>query len=349
LPPTVLEKMRSELKCLPGENTSIFEMGHYTPGYLDLHECIITQLRTLANVPDSHAIVFLQGGARMQFAMAPLNLQHLAGAPHYIVSGIWSKQAAAEFEKLQLGPCTVDSFSQQGDLYLAPQISAFADPPSFTYLCTNETVHGVQYHQPPVEGDIPIVGDASSDFLSRPIDLSRYSILFACAQKNLGIAGLTIAIVNPELIEHNDRIIPTYLDYRAHINANSMYNTPPMFQIYVLGLMCEWIEQEFGDLEQLSAHNKAKAKLLYDVLDESEGFYRGCADPAYRSDMNVTFRLPSEALESLFLSDAEESGLIYLKGHKSFGCIRASIYNAMPIEGVKRLRAFMEEFAARHR
>jgi phosphoserine aminotransferase len=222
-----------------------------------------------------------------------------------------------------------------------------SDEPAYIHYTSNETIHGVQFHDPPNVGGRLLVSDMSSDILSRPVDVSQFGLIYACAQKNSGIAGVTVVIIRKDLLQRSGDRLPTYLDYRQHAEADSMANTPPTFAVYVAGLVCRWLQEEVGGLESMKRLNEEKAQLLYDTIDESGGFYRGHARPRDRSIMNVVFRLPTDELEKQFLSEAESSGMITLEGHRSLGGIRASIYNAMPLTGVKTLAEFMIEFAAR--
>ena len=349
LPLEVLEEIRRDMLCLPGVGSSILEISHRSPAFDTILEETRQALRGLLDVPDTHDILFLQGGANLQFSMVPMNLLRGQQAPaEYIVTGTWgagaAKQAALEGDvavSWDGKACNFDRLPTEAEIEASPQAA-------YVHLTSNETIQGVQWKSMPETGDVPLVCDASSDFLSRPIDVSKMGLLYACAQKNAGIAGVTVVVIRKDLLERSAATLPAMLSYRVHAEKDSRANTPPVFAIYVLGLVCRWIRDTFGDLEHLAAHNAAKAALLYDVLDASEGFYAGHAAPACRSDMNVTFRMPSEALDSGFVAKAAEQGLVDLTGHRSVGGIRASIYNAMPLVGVEKLRDFMTAFREAH-
>ncbi len=345
LPLGVLEEIRRDMLCLPGVGSSILEISHRSPAFDAILDETRTALARLLDVPDTHEILFLQGGANLQFSMIPMNLLRGRDEPaDYVVTGTWgagaAKQAALEGKVATAwdGKSTnYDHLPSQDELALSPQAA-------YVHLTSNETIQGVQFKEMPDTGDRPLVCDASSDFLSRPINVSKMGLLYACAQKNAGIAGVTVVIIRKDLLERSAKSLPAMLSYREHAEKDSRANTPPVFAIYVLGLVCRWIRDTFGDLEQLAAHNARKAALLYDELDASNGFYSGHAAPACRSDMNVTFRMPTEALDDAFIAEAAEQGLVDLRGHRSVGGIRASIYNAMPLEGVEKLRDFMTAF-----
>lgn len=345
LPVEVLEEIRRDMLCLPGVGSSILEISHRSQAFDEILAETRQALASLLGVPDTHEILFLQGGANLQFSMIPMNLLRGQAAPaDYIVTGTWgagaAKQAALE------GDVAVSWDGNQCNYNRLPSADEIAGSPqaAYVHLTSNETIQGVQWKQMPETGDAPLVCDASSDFLSRPIDVSTMGLLYACAQKNAGIAGVTVVVIRKDLLERSASTLPAMLSYRVHAEKDSRANTPPVFAVYVLGLVCRWIRETFGDLSQLAVHNAAKASLLYDVIDASEGFYAGHASPDCRSDMNVTFRLPNPELEKAFVAAAASEGLVDLKGHRSVGGIRASIYNAMPVAGVEKLGDFMTVF-----
>jgi len=345
LPLTVLERARDELLSLPGVGMSVLEISHRSKAFDEILERTLADLGSLMGLGDDHELVLLQGGASLQFAMVPLNL--LAGksaAANYILTGTWGKSGLKEAKRI--GPTHIAWDGEQTgyDRLPAPTDIGLSENPAFVHITSNETIQGVQWPKLPEVGDAPLVCDCSSDFLSRPIELNRYGLLYACAQKNAGIAGVTAVAIRKDLLERSPDSLPTMLDYRTFVSKGSRPNTPPVFAIYVLGLVCDWLLREVGGLEQMAAQNAAKAALLYDVLDSSEGFYRGHAAADCRSQMNVTFRLPSPELEQAFLEEASGHGLSDLKGHRSVGGIRASVYNAMPEAGVLALRDFMNDF-----
>ena len=348
LPLPVLQQVQREIVCLPGYGMSILEMSHRAPGFLDILAATKRLLKELLAIPDNYHIVFLQGGSRLQFSMAPMNLlRGQAGAAEYVVTGSWSKMAVDEarregqvFVAWDGMPTNFDRLPQAGDLKVSPDAA-------YAYFCSNETIQGVQFASEPAVGDVPLVCDASSDFLHRPLAIERYGLVYACAQKNAGPAGVTAVILRDDLVQRSQDSLPGYLNYAHHVKEDSLYNTPPTFAIYVMKLVLEWLKDEVGGLAKMHALNQQKAKLLYEVIDQSGGFYRGHAQHANRSLMNVTFRLPSEALEKEFVKEGEDRGLDGLKGHRSVGGIRASIYNAMPLPGVEALAAFMRQFKQR--
>ncbi|MFM1904529.1 MAG: Phosphoserine aminotransferase [Planctomycetota bacterium] len=350
LPLPVLEQARDEMLALPGVGMSVLEISHRSPAFDRILEETIAGLRELLGVGDDHEIVFLQGGASLQFSMVPMNLlRGRSEKADYVLTGTWGVTAAKEARREGAVHVAWDGKAGNYDSLPTEGEIALSDRPAYVHLTSNETIQGVQWKRLPDLGDSPVVCDCSSDFLSRPIDVPRYGLIYACAQKNAGIAGVTVAIIRKDLLERSADTLPKMLDYRTFVEAGSRPNTPPVFAIYILGLVCRWIRDDMGGLAGMAAHNAAKAKLLYDVLDASGGFYAGHARPDCRSDMNVTFRLPSEALEKEFTSQATAKGLVDLKGHRSVGGIRASIYNAMPVAGVQALRdhmlAFMESAA----
>lgn len=347
LPEPVLQQAQRDLMALPGAGASILEISHRSKAFDAIMADAKSRLQTLLNIPDNYHILFLQGGARLQFSMIPMNLlRGAAAAAEYVVTGSWSKYALEEAKKE--GPVTVAWNGKETNFDRLPSFSALELNPqaAYAYIASNETIQGIQFATDPDTDSVPLICDASSDFLHRPVDVSRYGILFACAQKNAGPAGLTIVIIRDDLLARSQDTLPGYLNYRTHVENNSLWNTPPVFGIYVFGLIARWLQEEMGGLDKMYARNRQKAQMLYDVIDASQGFYRGHAQPEHRSVMNVTFRLPSDELEKKFLAEAVKLKLCDLKGHRSVGGMRASIYNAMPIEGVQTLRDFMQDFAA---
>ena len=347
LPEPVLQQAQRDLMALPGAGASILEISHRSKAFDAIMADAKSRLQALLNIPDNYHILFLQGGARLQFSMIPMNLlRGAAAAAEYVVTGSWSKYALEEAKKE--GPVTVAWNGKETNFDRLPSFSSLALNPqaAYAYIASNETIQGIQFATDPDTGSVPLICDASSDFLHRPVDVSRYGILFACAQKNAGPAGLTIVIIRDDLLARSQDTLPGYLNYRTHVENNSLWNTPPVFGIYVFGLIARWLQEEMGGLDKMYARNRQKAQMLYDVIDASQGFYRGHAQPEHRSVMNVTFRLPSDELEKKFLAEAVKLKLCDLKGHRSVGGMRASIYNAMPIEGVQTLRDFMRDLAA---
>jgi phosphoserine aminotransferase len=345
LPEPVLAEVQRDLMALPGVGASILEISHRSSTFENIIQQAEANLRQLLGVPDDYSILMLQGGARLQFSMIPMNLMGDGRKTcDYIVTGSWSKYAALEAPKF--GEARIvwdgkaDNYSRlpaQSELRLDPKAA-------YVYYASNETIQGVQFQTEPQTGSVPLVCDSSSDFLSRPVDISKYGMYYACAQKNAGPAGLTIVIMRKELLKRSSDTLPGYLNFHIHAEAQSLWNTAPTFPIYVLMLVTKWLLTDIGGLSKMEAQNRAKSKLLYDVIDQSNGYYTGHARPECRSMMNVSFRLPSDELTSQFVKGADERGMTDLKGHRSVGGIRASLYNAMPVAGVEALRDFMVEF-----
>src|SRR5512135_1215187 len=347
LPLPVLERVRAELLDYAGSGMSVMEMSHRSAAFEGIIRKAEADLRTLMGLGSDHAVLFLQGGASLQFAMVPANLRAASASADYVLSGHWSKAALKEAQKTgrarvagSTEGSAFDRVPAQGELDLDPEAA-------YLHFTSNNTIYGTQWAidpEPPAR--VPLVCDASSDALSRPIDVSRYGLLYAGAQKNLGPAGVTLVIVRRDLLERTPGGLPALLDYRLLAEHKSLYNTPPTFAVYVVGLVLQWI-RELGGLAALAQRNEEKAAILYAAIDGSDGYYRGHAQRASRSRMNVTFRLRTEELEKAFLKEAQAEGLDGLKGHRSVGGLRASIYNACPTESVQALAGFMGEFRRR--
>src|SRR6056297_1233491 len=348
LPVSVLERVRDEMLCLPGAGSSLLEMSHRDKRFLEIMHGAEAGLRRLLNISDDYAVLFLQGGSRLQFSMIPANLlRHTNATAEYLLTGSWSKKSIEEATKE--GSARVAWDGKPGNYNALPGADELqiADDAAYLYYCSNETIQGVQFPtEPACHDSVPLICDASSDFLCRPLDIDRYGILYACAQKNAGPAGVTAVIIRKDLLDRGSSQLPGYLQYRNHAENDSEWNTPPTFAIYLLGLVTEWLKSQ-GGMTAIHQANRDKARLLYDVIDQHGYFYRGHAEPASRSLMNVTFQLPDDAAQAAFLSEAASHGLTNLKGHRSVGGIRASIYNAMPRQGVEALAAFMRDFAAK--
>jgi phosphoserine aminotransferase len=349
LPLSVLQEAQRDLLSLPGVGVSALEISHRCPWFDKVLEETEANLRTLLKLPSEFKVLFMQGGSRLQFAMVPMNLTEPGKSGDYIVTGAWSKMGLEEAQKLGTARSVYDSKGTNYDRL--PTANEYQIDPnaSFAYYTSNETIQGVQFlDEPalgPAAGKVPLVCDASSDFLCHPLAMERYGLIYACAQKNSGPAGLTTVIVREDLLARSSDKLPTMLNYKAYAKEKSLVNTPPVFAIYITMLVTRWLLKDIGGLDKMYEHNKKKAKLLYDVIDASGGFYKGHAQANCRSLMNVTFRLPDDEAQKRFLKGAEERGLHYLPGHRSVGGIRASIYNAMPIEGVQTLATYMSEFA----
>lgn len=344
LPETVLEEVRRDLLSLPGVGMSILEISHRSKTFEEILDGAIADIRRLASVPSNYHVLFVGGGASLQFSMVPMNLLPPDGSADYVVTGSWSKKAVKEAKKV--GGVSIAATTESEGFARIPEQSELELDPSAAYVhfTTNNTIFGTEWAKEPEVGAVPLVADASSDIFSRPIDMDRYALVYAGAQKNLGPAGVTLVILREDLLARSPKTLPTMLDYNTHAENRSLYNTPPVFAIYVVRLVVKWLLAE-GGLEAVGRKNAEKAKLLYDALDSSGGFYRPHAKPGSRSNMNVTFRLPSEELEKDFVANAGKQGFSGLKGHRSVGGIRASIYNAFPRTGVEALVQFLKEFA----
>jgi len=345
LPEPVLAQVQQDMMALPGPRASIMEISHRSPTFKEIIEAAEANVRKLLSISDSYAVLFLQGGSRLQFSMIPMNL--LTGeqkSADYLVTGSWGKHALKEARKEGTMNVVWDGGEEKySRLPTANQLALDPDA-AYVHYTSNETIHGVQFRSEPEVGSVPLVCDASSDFLCRPLPIERYGLIYACAQKNLGPAGVTIVVIRKDLLERCRDELPGYLNYKTHADAGSLMNTAPTFAIYVVRLVTDWLLNDLGGLEKMYAQNQAKAALLYEAIDHSDGFYCGHAQADARSLMNVVFRLPSEELTATFLAQAEAANLTALGGHRSVGGIRASIYNAMPVAGVKALRDFMVEF-----
>jgi phosphoserine aminotransferase len=345
LPLVVLEEVQRDMVALPGVGMSILEISHRSKVF----EAVLAQaeadLRSLANIPSTHKVLFLQGGASLQFSMVPMNLLTEGATADYIDTGSWAEKAVKEAKKV--GAVHVAATTKADQYTRIPRASELALTPgaAYVHMTSNNTIEGTQFHALPDVGAAPLVSDTSSEMFCRPIDVARHALIYAGAQKNIGPAGLTLVIIREDLVERSaarKAVLPTMMNYAVHAGNDSLYNTPPVFAIYVLGLVMKWLLAQ-GGLGAIGAANERKAAALYAEIDRT-GFYRGTAQKPDRSLMNVTFRLPTEELESAFVSEAEAAGLDGLKGHRSVGGIRASIYNAFPAEGVTALVEFMRQF-----
>ncbi len=342
LPVPVLEEAQRNLVALPGVGMSVLEISHRSKTFEDILAKTEADVRALGKVPANYKVLFLQGGASLQFSMVPLNLLTPGTSADYIVTGGWSQKAVKEAQRVGTvniaGSTESENFSRiprQDEITLTPGAA-------YVHMTTNNTLFGTEWSAEPAVGDAPLVADTSSDMFSRPIDVAKYGLIYASAQKNLGPSGVTLVIIREDLLARSQKSLHTMLNYAVHAENSSMYNTPPCFGIYLMGLVMKWGLSQ-GGLDGIGANNARKAAKLYAEIDRS-GFYRGTADKASRSRMNITFRLPSEDLEKAFVKESTAAGLDGLKGHRSVGGMRASIYNAFPEEGVEALVAFMQEF-----
>jgi phosphoserine aminotransferase len=346
LPLPVLEQAQRDLISLPDVGMSVMEISHRSKTFEDLLNTAIADIRTLANVPDNYKILMLQGGATLQFSMVPMNLLTAGGSADYIDTGSWADKAIKEAKKVGkvniVASTKADGYTRiprQDELKLTPGAA-------YVHITTNNTIEGTEWKAPPDVGEAPLVADASSDIFSGPIDVSRFGLIYAGAQKNLGPSGVTLVIIREDLLPRSTDAVPIMLNYKVHADNNSLYNTPNTFGIYILGLTMKWLRST-GGLEGIARINQRKASRLYAEIDRT-GFYRGTAQRESRSLMNITFRLPDEQLEKTFEKEATAAGLDGLKGHRSVGGMRASIYNAFPEEGIDALVAFMREFERKH-
>ncbi|QXD14817.1 3-phosphoserine/phosphohydroxythreonine transaminase [Rhodocaloribacter litoris] len=343
LPEPVLLEMKAELPLYKNVGASILEISHRSPEYTDVAERARAHLRRLLGLSDDWHILFLQGGASLQFHQVPLNFLPKDGTADYLVTGSWAKKALKEAQFL--GNARVAASSEDRNFSYLPDPAVWDLDPAAAYLhfTSNNTIFGTQFATEP-QVEVPLVCDASSDFLSRPIDIDRYGLIYAGAQKNVGPAGVTLVLVRDDFLQRRNRPLPTLLDYGTH--TAKLFHTPPVYAVYVVEKVLRWL-LDLGGLAAIAKINEAKAQQLYTRIDASD-FYRGTAAPEARSKMNVTFRLPSEELEKRFVEEAKEAGLLALKGHRSVGGIRASIYNACPPEAVEALVDFMDHFERRH-
>ncbi|MEC1180130.1 3-phosphoserine/phosphohydroxythreonine transaminase [Metasolibacillus meyeri] len=346
LPLGVLQTAQEQLVNFNNTGMSIMELSHRSKDFEQVHNEAIARLRTLYAVPDNYEIIFLQGGASLQFSMIPMNFLQQDGQADYILTGVWSEKALAEAKLF--GTPVVAASTKDHHYKHIPAIDELNlnDAAAYVHITTNNTIYGTQWKEFPAT-TAPLIADMSSDILSTPIDINKFGLIYAGAQKNLGPSGVTVVIIRKDLLDKANTHIPTMLKYSTFTENNSLYNTPPTFGIYMLGEVLKWVEAQ-GGLEKIAAHNEAKAKLIYDAIDESNSFYVGHADKESRSLMNITFRLADEELEKQFLAEAKEAGFVGLNGHRSVGGCRASTYNAVPYATCKALADFMVQFQAKH-
>jgi phosphoserine aminotransferase len=344
LPAEVLARAGDEMLDWRGSGMGVMEMSHRGKEFMAIAAAAEADLRELLAIPAHYKVLFMQGGATLQFAQVPMNLLRGKSGADYVVTGEWSKKAVKEAKAY----CDVHvaASSEDRKFAYAPRTWDVRSDAAYVHYCSNETIGGVEFHWVPDTGAVPLVADASSHFLSRPLEVQKFGLIYAGAQKNAGPAGLTLVVVREDLLGGAAKGTPTVMDYQLQADAGSMLNTPATYSLYVAGLVFKWLKQ-LGGLAEIERRNIAKARLLYDAIDAGR-FYDNPVDKADRSRMNVPFRLPDERLEAPFLKGAEERGMVQLKGHRAVGGMRASIYNAMPLEGVEQLAAYMREFAARH-
>lgn len=344
LPEEVLKKAAAEMLEYGNSGQSVMEMSHRSKEYQAIIDSVEAKLRDLMNIPENYKVLFLQGGASSQFAMIPLNLMNKNGKADFVLTGQWANKAYQEASRY--GKCNAVASSKDKTFSYIPELdkSKFDPEADYFHICYNNTIYGTRFNELPDTGDVPIIADMSSCILSEPVDVSKYGMIYAGAQKNMGPAGLTVVIIREDLIGNAMDITPTMFNYQTHADNGSMYNTPPTYGIYILGLVLDWVAEK-GGLAAMAEINKEKAAILYDFLDESK-LFKATVEGKDRSLMNVPFVTGNEELDAKFVAESKKAGFINLKGHRSVGGMRASIYNAMPVEGVKALVDFMRKFEA---
>ncbi|QGG52322.1 3-phosphoserine/phosphohydroxythreonine transaminase [Lysinibacillus pakistanensis] len=347
LPLEVLERAQQQLVNFRDSGMSIMEMSHRSAIFDEVHNEAIALLKKLYAIPENYEVLFLQGGASLQFTMVPMNFLQADQTASYVLSGSWAEKA---FKEAKLFGTPVEAASTKENQYRSIPALAdihFNEEDAYVHITSNNTIYGTQWKEYPETGNVPLVADMSSDILSKPIDISKFGLIYAGAQKNLGPSGVTVVIIRKDLLEKENKNIPTMLKYTTHADSNSLYNTPPTFGIFMLGEVLKWVESK-GGVAEIAKHNEIKAKVIYDAIDNSNGFYKGHATPESRSLMNITFRVADEELEKQFLAEAKAAGFIGLNGHRSVGGCRASTYNAVPLEACEALRDFMVAFQQKH-
>ncbi len=347
LPPPVLEQVQAELRDFQGRGMSIMEMSHRSKEFEAVNANAEATFKRLLGVGDGYRVIFVQGGASTQFAMLPMNFLPPGATADYLITGAWGEKAYEEAAALGKAHTAASNKTEGYRRVPRPDEIVLSPESAYVHLTSNETIQGVQWHTFPDVGGRPLVADMSSDILSRPFDAGKFSLLYAGAQKNLGPSGVTAVLLRESWLARANKAVPTMLRYATHVKNNSLYNTPPSFGVYVLGLVLQWIEKA-GGLPAMAERNGRKARAVYEAIDRSGGYYRGHAAPESRSQMNVTFRLPDEAKEKQFLAEASAAGMVGLAGHRSVGGVRASLYNAVSPEACQVLASFMNEFARKN-
>jgi phosphoserine aminotransferase len=347
LPEEVLLEAQQNLYMLPGVGMSILEISHRSKTFDAIINNARNGIKTLYGIDDNYEILFLQGGATLQFSMIPLNIMPPQNKADYIVTGTWAKKAVKEAKRV--GTVNIAASTEEENFVRIPrQEELKLDPEaSYVHFTSNNTIFGTEWKSEPAVGSVPLVCDMSSDFFSKKVDVSKYALIYAGAQKNIGPSGVVVVIIRKDMLERSSENLHTYLSYKVHAENGSMYNTPNTFGVYIIDLVCKWLNK-IGGLEAMYKRNLEKAELLYNTIDESDGFYRGTVQKDCRSLMNVCFRLPTEELEKKIIDEASKAGFSGLKGHRSVGGLRASIYNAFPKKGVEELVRFMKDFKARY-
>jgi phosphoserine aminotransferase len=347
LPLEVLRKAQEELVEYQGIGMSLMEISHRSSHYEKVNEETQQLFKELLNIPEGYQIQFLQGGASTQFAMIPMNFLSPGKVASYVLTGAWAEKAVKEAQLF--GETAIAASSEVDKFMKIPELRDIHIDPNAAYLhlTSNETIEGAQFQSYPDTGNVPLIADMSSDILSRPVDVSKFSMIYAGAQKNLGPSGVTVVILKDDMLLNVPKNIPTMLRYEIHAKNNSLYNTPPAYSVYMMNLVLKWIKEQ-GGLKVLEQKNRKKTDLIYRAIDQSGGFYRGPVDKGSRSIMNITFRLQNEELEKQFVKESEQNGFVGLKGHRSVGGLRASTYNAVPYESCKALADFMAGFQQRN-
>lgn len=342
LPEEVLKRAQSEWLDIENSGMSVMELSHRSSQYDKIHNHAIATLKELMDIPENYEVLLLQGGASLQFSMVPMNLLKEGQRADYVLTGSWSDKAFKEGKKI--GEVAIVASSKEDKYTYIPSLADIQvkDDAAYLHVTSNNTIYGTQWKEFPETGNVPLIADMSSDILSEKIDVSKFGLIYAGAQKNLGPSGITVVIIRKDLIQDNKEL-PTMLNYATHSESNSLYNTPPTLAIYLLSLVLDWAKEQ-GGIEKIAEINHQKSKTIYDVIDESNGFYKGHARPDSRSHMNVTFNLPTEEAEKQFLAEAKTLGFVGLGGHRSIGGCRASIYNAVPLAHCQELADFMKKF-----
>ncbi|CAB1255579.1 Phosphoserine aminotransferase [Ruminococcaceae bacterium BL-6] len=348
LPEAVLRRAADEMLDYQGSGQSVMEMSHRSKTFEGIIASAEKLLREVMKIPDNYKVLFLQGGGWSQFAMVPMNLMTKSNKADFVITGQWA--AKAQQEASRYGTANIVASSKDKTFTYIPKLdpSTFSPDADYFYICLNNTIYGTKYHTLPETGSVPLVADVSSCILSEPIDVGKFGLVFAGAQKNMGPAGLTVVIVREDLIGRAMEITPTMFNYKTHADHGSLFNTPPCYSIYVCGLVLDWLKNEIGGLENMKAINEKKAGMVYDFLDRSK-LFRGTVVKEDRSLMNIPFVTGDKDLDAKFVSEAEEAGFVNLKGHRTVGGMRASVYNGMPVEGVEKLVEFMKDFEKRNR
>ena len=347
LPEEVLREAQADLFNYKGMGLSVMEMSHRSKEYQAIIDEANAAIKRIYGIGDEYEVLFLQGGASTQFLMVPMNFAPEGKIANYIHTGVWSKKAIGEAKKIGK-PVHLAASSEDKSFSFIPKTHQLSETPAYLHITTNNTIYGTEWHHDPeVEAGVPLIADMSSNFMSKPIDIQKYSMIYAGAQKNVGPSGAVVVIIKKDFLATAQSGLPSMLDYQIHAKNGSMYNTPPCWTIYMIGLVMKWVE-EMGGLEKIAINNQVKAKYIYDAIDESNGFYKGTVVPEDRSLMNITFRMATEELEALFISEAKKAGMIGLKGHRDVGGCRASTYNSLPLPAAHALAEFMKDFMVKH-